>query len=176
MSTAGSVQAYAKAFYEAAMERWLGVFDTVSARLEQNQKLLDQLSTADTGQRQRLLDSHIPPDVDAPVRNFLYALLERGDLGQLPEIAAHLRQMMAALGEGPLPVEVATAVNLTAEEQQDMAAKLQQRFGNNISVRYRVDPAILGGVVVRAGDKLIDGSVATRLAEMKQALGVAARE
>ena len=39
-------------------------------------------------------------------------------------------------------------------------------------MRYRVDPAILGGLIVRVGDKLIDGSVASRLAAMKQALGV----
>ena len=45
-----------------------------------------------------------------------------------------------------------------------------------VAIQYHKDPSILGGMIIRAGDKLIDGSVATRLQEMRQTLGVAVRE
>jgi F-type H+-transporting ATPase subunit delta len=52
-------------------------------------------------------------------------------------------------------------------------ARLETQYGADLDVRYKVDPTILGGLIVRVGDKLIDGSVASRLAAMKQVLGVA---
>jgi F-type H+-transporting ATPase subunit delta len=61
---------------------------------------------------------------------------------------------------------------LTDEQRKNLVAKLEAQYGANLVYSYRIDPAILGGMIVRVGDKLIDGSVASKLAAMKQALGV----
>ncbi len=177
MSAPDRVHAYAQAFYGAAMDRWLGALGSVGDRLAHDPQLLNRIQgNGDLASRQRLLDGVLPADVDLPVRNFLYTRLQRGDLGVLAGVVDALRDLMAQVGEGPLNVQVTSAVALTDEERQALVAKLQQRFGTNLDVHYVTDPAILGGVIIRAGDKLIDGSVATRLAEMRQALGVAVRE
>ncbi len=177
MSTPDRLHAYAQAFYAAAMDRWLGALGAVGDRLSSDPQLLNRIQgDGDLATRQRLLDGVMPADVDVPVRNFLYTLLQRGDLGLLAEVADTLRDLMSQVGESPVDVQVTSAVALTDEERQTLVSRLQQQFGANLSLRYVTDPAILGGMIIRAGDKLIDGSVATRLAEMRQALGIAARE
>jgi F-type H+-transporting ATPase subunit delta len=177
MATEDRVRTYAKAFYEAALERWLGELDTVAGHLMQDPALLNRLeSGGDLIKRQALLDSVMPADGDLPVRNFLYTLLQRGDLGSLPEIIDALRQRMTLGAEEPLVVEVTTAVDISERERQALVTKLTGQFGKNLAVQYHKDPSILGGMIIRAGDKLIDGSVATRLQEMRQTLGVAVRE
>jgi F-type H+-transporting ATPase subunit delta len=177
MAAEDSVRAYAKAFYEAALERWLGAMDAVAGRWIQDPALLNRLESGDDLiKRQALLDSMMPADVDLPVRNFLYTLMQRGDLGSLPEIIDALRQRMTLGAEEPLVVEVTTAVDLSEGERQSLVTQLARQFGKHLAIQYHKDPSILGGMIIRAGDKLIDGSVATRLQDMRQTLGVAVRE
>ncbi len=175
MSPDNRVQAYAKAFYEAAWERWMAVLAGLNDRLSQDPALGERLQTgADAGQRKQLLDELLPKDVDAPVRNLIYTLAQNGELGLLPEIEAGLRARVTRAAEEAVPVEVVSAVALTEQESQALQARLARQFGDNLDMHYRVDPSILGGMIVRAGDKLIDGSLATRLAEMRRAMGVSA--
>jgi F-type H+-transporting ATPase subunit delta len=182
MNTQDRVRSYADAFFEAAWERWLAALEAVAGRLGQDPKLLERLepkapygqaADVEFAQRQPLLDSLLPADVDLPLRNFLYALMQRGELGLLAGIADALRQRARAKVV-PVQVEVVSAVPLTDAERQTLLAKLEAQHGAGLDLRYRVDPAILGGLIVRIGDKLIDGSVASKLAAMKQVLGVSA--
>ncbi len=172
--SADRVPSYVNAFFEAALERWTGTLDSVAAALAGNAALAGRLAADDTAfaARQRLLDGLIPADTDLPVRNLLYALLQGGDLTRLPDLSAALRLRLARTEVGPTPVEVVSAVTLTDDQRQALVAKLTAQYGSNLALSYRVDPAILGGLIVRIGDKLIDGSVASKLAAMKQALGV----
>jgi F0F1-type ATP synthase delta subunit len=59
------------------------------------------------------------------------------------------------------------------EERTKLEAKLRGQYGDELAFDYRLDPAILGGVVVRIGDVVIDGSVAGKLAVMKQKMETA---
>lgn len=177
MNTAAErAQSYARAFFEAAFERWLGILDDVARKLAGNPALLANLqSTAtDFAERQVALDSFLPADTDPLVRNLLYTLLQHGELNLLPEIASSLRARSTAAA--PIPVEVTTALPLEDQQRQALEEKLAKEYGAGLAFNYRVDPAILGGIIVRVGDKLIDGSLASRLAAMRQALGVAAGE
>jgi F0F1-type ATP synthase delta subunit len=70
-------------------------------------------------------------------------------------------------------VEVTTAVPMEADQRRVLEQKLTAQYGGNLAYTYHVDNTILGGMIVRVGDKLIDGSVASRLAALKQTLGVA---
>jgi F-type H+-transporting ATPase subunit delta len=83
---------------------------------------------------------------------------------------------MAQAAAGPTPVEVTTATPLEPDQRQALETKLISQYGANLAYEYKVDSAILGGMIVRVGDKLIDGSVASRLAALKQTLGVTTTE
>jgi F-type H+-transporting ATPase subunit delta len=64
---------------------------------------------------------------------------------------------------------VISAVPMTDHQQGALADQLSQLYGRRIEVRYAIDPSIRGGLVVRVGDEIIDGSVAARLAQIRNA-------
>lgn len=66
--------------------------------------------------------------------------------------------------------EVTSALPLTEEEKEVVKADILSKLGSQATVTYRVDPNILGGLVVRVGDKVVDGSVAGQLESMRQSL------
>ncbi len=168
------VQSYATAFFEAALDRWTATMDGVAAALAQAPQISARLAASDVdfAARQRLLDSLLPADADLPVRNLLYTLAQHDELGELADIAAALRERARRAEAGPTPVDVVSAIALTPEQQYALVSRLEAQYGSNLVFSYRVDPAILGGLIVRVGDKLLDGSVASKLAAMKQSLGV----
>jgi F-type H+-transporting ATPase subunit delta len=67
---------------------------------------------------------------------------------------------------------VITALSLSDDEKEQFRQKLAAQHGDALEFDFQVDPAILGGAIVQVGDKVIDGSVVTRLASMSNALGV----
>lgn len=66
--------------------------------------------------------------------------------------------------------EVTSALPLTDDEQKTVKQDILSRIGNQATIAFRVDPSILGGLVVRVGDKVLDGSVAGQLDTMRQNL------
>jgi F-type H+-transporting ATPase subunit delta len=175
MNTDERVQSYASAFLEATLERWAATLDGVAEAVAKNPQLAERVAyvVENFAARHHLLDQVIPGDADLPVRNLLLTLVQSGELKLLPEIVVALRERVNRAEIAPVPVEVVSAVPLTDEQRKGLVAKLEAQYGVNLSYSYRVDAAILGGLIVRVGDKLIDGSVASKLAAMKQALGVA---
>jgi F-type H+-transporting ATPase subunit b len=66
--------------------------------------------------------------------------------------------------------DVVSALPLTKSEQQAVKADVLSKLGKNAEVNFRVDPSILGGLVIRVGDKVLDGSVAAQLEGLRQTL------
>jgi F-type H+-transporting ATPase subunit b len=66
--------------------------------------------------------------------------------------------------------EVTSALPLTSEEQESVKRDILSKTGSQATVTFRVDPAILGGLVVRVGDKVLDGSVAGQLQNLSQTI------
>lgn len=172
MNTGERAQSYASAFLEAAFERWLGTLDGVAATLAENRALADRLQAAgaDFAHRKGVLEGILPADTDPLVRNLLHTLMQHGDLGLLKDITAALR--LRRTEAQPVAVEVVTAIALADDQRRTLENKLSAQYGAGLAFSYRVDPGILGGIIVRVGDKLIDGSVASKLSAMKQTLGV----
>ncbi|HSK25530.1 MAG TPA: F0F1 ATP synthase subunit delta [Jiangellales bacterium] len=83
---------------------------------------------------------------------------------ELVELAARRREELVA--------EVTVAAPITAEQEQRLAAALGSVYGRTVTLQVAVDPEVLGGVVVRIDDEVIDGSVAQRLAEARRRMGV----
>jgi F-type H+-transporting ATPase subunit delta len=71
---------------------------------------------------------------------------------------------------GRVEADVTSAVPLTDAERSKLEDRLHSRFGGDLQIRYRVEPSIIGGMIVRVGDRYIDGSVASRLGQLREAL------
>ena len=102
-------------------------------------------------------------------RNFLRALAENRRLALLPEIAA-LFEKYRAETEGVVDVEVIAAREIAAPQEKRLAAALAKRLGREVRMHTRIDPSLIGGAVVRAGDLVIDGSLKGRLERLGTAL------
>jgi F-type H+-transporting ATPase subunit delta len=176
MNTGDRAHNYATAFYEATFERLLGSLTAAAQALAQQPALFQKLQAANVefADRQAALDGILVDSMDPMARNLLYTLLQHGDLPMLGEVITMLRARMQQAAAGPTPVEVTTATPLAGDQRQAVEAKLANQYGGNLAYEYKVDSAILGGMIIRVGDKLIDGSVASRLAALKQTLGVGA--
>jgi F-type H+-transporting ATPase subunit delta len=110
-------------------------------------------------------DSGVAVGEDA--RNFLAVLAHGHRLALLPEIAAQYEARRAEV-ENTIDVEVTTAMALTAGQRTMLEAALGKRFGRAVRLAERVDTALVGGAIVRAGDHVIDGSLQGRLARLEQ--------
>lgn len=162
---------YALAAFANAAGPWLSVLRAFQGELEREPELLAQLSDREVAfnSRQRQLRELLPEAVSDSCRNFLFTLMERGDLGQLPAIV----DWMAAMASGGPQVRMAivtTAYTLDAAERQRFVTALQQTHGTDLAVSFAVDASIVGGAVVRIGDQVVDGSVRARMQAMDGAL------
>lgn len=102
-------------------------------------------------------------------RNFVRVLVDNQRLLILPEIAV-LFEALRADAEKTVNVVVDSAFELSAEQQQKIIGTLKARLGREIKLICKINKELLGGIVIRAGDKVIDGSARTRLGEMANAL------
>lgn len=164
-------QTYAEAAYEAATNVWLRTLTALQQALEENPSVLASLRDpgADLGQKQALVEPFLPQGAPQEVRNFVSVLLSRNDIGLLPDVIEQFRQL-AVRGPKAQIVRVTSAVPLTDEEKRALAEKLVAQFGENLEFEYREDPSILGGLVVRVGDRVIDASVAGKLKALRETL------
>jgi F-type H+-transporting ATPase subunit delta len=97
--------------------------------------------------------------------NFLRLLADSRRLGFLPEIAARF-QTLKDEAEGTVDVTVTSAAAMPDAEREAIATALARRFNRKVRVHADVDPSLIGGAVVRAGDMVIDGSLKSRLERM----------
>jgi len=120
----------------------------------------------------RALQSSIGESVAQPVLNALKLLVERGRAGEIGDVAAAYRKTAdEALGRAKAIVTSAFA--LTPEQERIIAERFSALTGKQVSVETEVDPSLLGGIRVRIGDTLYDGSLAARLAELEKSLNQA---
>lgn len=100
------------------------------------------------------------------LKALLGLLIEKKRLDALPDIAARYEALVNE-SRGVSVAEVRSAVELSAEQLAEVKKALS-RFGKNVNVLAKVDPALLGGLVVQVGDRLWDGSVVGQLARLKE--------
>ncbi|TCT24738.1 F0F1 ATP synthase subunit delta [Thermomonas haemolytica] len=101
--------------------------------------------------------------------NFLGLLFDNRRLGLLPEIAGLFDELRFE-AERVVRAKVTSAVALPAAELETIKAALRRRFGREVEVETAVDPALLGGAVIDAGDVVIDGSLKGKLGRLQAAL------
>lgn len=164
---------YATAIFSLALDEWLAALNQVKDNLANNSALADKLQnvTLTFGEKQPLLDSILPMNISQHGRNFLYTLLKEGQIGLVGEVLADLERLSKG-GPQVQATYVTTATALNNEDKDKFRQKLRAQYGDKLEFVFNVDPAIMGGAIVQIGDKLIDGSVATRLNAIGNVLGV----
>jgi F-type H+-transporting ATPase subunit delta len=103
------------------------------------------------------------------VRNFLHLLARNRRLAALPEIIGGYKKRLAD-SRGEITARVTTAQALTDAQIADLAEKLKRSFGTKVALDIWIDPAIIGGLVVKVGSRLIDGSLRSKLQRLQLAL------
>lgn len=94
--------------------------------------------------------------------NFIRVLQDNRRIALLPEIA-QLFEVLRAEAEGRVEAQVISAFEITPEQLKKISAALKKKFGRDVDVVTRVDTALVGGMIIRAGDVVIDGSVRGKL-------------
>lgn len=108
-------------------------------------------------------------DIDDAFRNFVTTLGAYNRLSVLPVIRA-LFEDLKAEAEKTLDVEVQTAYELSTKQLQTLAAALSKRLDRTVNPQQVVNPALIGGLVIRAGDVVVDGSVRGKLSQLAESL------
>jgi F-type H+-transporting ATPase subunit delta len=164
-------QDYAAAIYDLALEPWLKQLGGIQKVVKGDAALRDDLHSPGLSTRDKLdqLSQAMPVEVSGEVRKFLGTLLEAGQIDQLDAILLELDRLAQRRPERTV-AHVTSAVPLTESEQEAMRAKLADQFGSDLEMRFEVDASLLGGVRLRVGDRIIDGSVAGKLAALRDHL------
>ena len=111
-----------------------------------------------------------PLGIDSTTANFLNVLAKNGRLGELKSIVRVVRQL-AAGHRGETTAEVTSARALDDRQVADLKSKLKARIGGaDVVIDAKVDPSLLGGIVVRLGSQMIDASIRTKLNTLANAM------
>jgi F-type H+-transporting ATPase subunit delta len=102
-------------------------------------------------------------------KNFIGVLAGNRRLSALPDVVRAFATIAAAQ-RGEVTAEVTTAHPLNDDQLAQLAAKLKAREGKQVKIKAKVDPEILGGLVVKIGSRQIDSSIRTRLNSLAQAM------
>lgn len=179
MAKKASARRYAQAVFQIAFEKrdlakW-------QSDLRQLAVLNEDPAVADLLENPRLrFDDKVKvlngvlKDVGPFAMNLVYLLAQRNSLKILGEIAAEFEHL-ADDSRGIQRAGVVTAVPLDADDRRKLETNLSAVVGKTVVVTPEVDPAVLGGVVARVGGKLLDASVRSRLAALKNEIGSAVR-
>ncbi|WP_217475693.1 F0F1 ATP synthase subunit delta [Stutzerimonas stutzeri] len=106
---------------------------------------------------------------DAQAQNFIQVIAENDRLALLPDIYAQF-ELYKAEQEKSIDVDVTSAFALSDEQQDKLAKVLSARLGREVRLHAAEDATLIGGVLIRAGDLVIDGSVRGKLAKLAEAL------
>ena len=123
----------------------------------------------DKSKIENLLEGLLGGELKAQQRNFVRVLVENRRLLLLPEVVS-IFEALRSEAEKTVNVVVDSAFELSDAQQEKIISSLKTRLGREIKLVCKVNKELLGGVVIRAGDKVIDGSARTRLGEMANAL------
>jgi F-type H+-transporting ATPase subunit delta len=139
-----------------------------SRLLDGNDELRSTLTDASipVSRRQQVVEDLLGGKASPTTVSLLSMVIGAGRSRDLPGIIDELVKLSAASAQKQV-AEVRTAIDLDEDQRSRLAAALQQAVGSPVEVKVIVDPDVLGGVVAQIGDTVIDGSIRTRLDQLK---------
>jgi len=172
---AAAERRYARALFEAAQDR--NRLDEVQRDLSDFVEAVREVPELRALLRDPVLDRRVKiaalSDVlagsDELVRNFVLVLTEEGRAGELEETEREFERFLAD-ETGRLSLELATAVELSDEEAGRIVQQIERASGRNVEATRRVDPDLLGGVVLQVGSLRLDASLRGRLDRLRREL------
>ncbi len=166
---------YAEAAFEVAtrdgtIEAWRSELDVAGAVASDDKvgRMLGNPAVA-LETRVEMAASILGKAVSKPVLNLIGLMLRRGRIHELPHVAAEFRRL-DNVRQGIIEATATSAAPLTPDEIRAVTARMEQLTGGRIELDTQVDPSLLGGLIVRVGDRLIDGSVRGRLERLRNKL------
>jgi F-type H+-transporting ATPase subunit delta len=169
------VRRYAEAAFEVALrddtvEAWRSELDA-AATIGSNERIEHVLANPAVPLETRIetAASIFGTIVSKPVLNIIGLMIRRGRIGELPRLAAEFRRLDNAR-QGITLATATSAAPLTPDEIRALTERMEQFTGGRVELDVQVDPSLLGGLVVRVGDRLIDGSVRGRLERLRNQL------
>jgi F-type H+-transporting ATPase subunit delta len=162
--------AFAYASEQGATDNWSTALNLLSAAV-QDDAFSAYLSRPELtpAEQVSIIAKVLGEDQNAAVSNFLTLLAENARLVLLPEIAAEYEQLKSQ-NNNTVDVVIESAFELTPVQQQLLTHALEKKFEAAVSVTVEVNPALIAGVVIRAGDQVIDDSALNKLEKMRTRL------
>ncbi|WP_456296483.1 F0F1 ATP synthase subunit delta [Vibrio sp. AK197] len=165
---------YAKAAFDFAVEKneldqW-GQMLSFAAEVANNEQIKELLTGSVSADKlAELFVAVCGEQVNAHGQNLLKVMAENGRLMALPDVCEQFLAFKQE-HEKEIDVEVISATALSDQQQADISSKLEQRLERKVKLNCSVDEALLGGVIIRAGDLVIDNSARGRLNRLSDAL------
>jgi F-type H+-transporting ATPase subunit delta len=150
----------ARALFDALMS---GVLESLKAAAPKLQGVTPEAADAQS----RILAA-LPPDTPPMIGRFLIGLAGAGKLGDLPAVLREFEYLAQAGGAITLDAEVTSAVELSDAQRNRIISDLQGRYGEGLSVRFTTDESLIGGLIIRVGDQVLDNSLRTRLGAIQR--------
>jgi len=169
-------QVYSAALYQSALP--LGLADSVleelleiASLLKKNPKLeaFFSIPVISRDEKTRLVKLVFEGKCSPLVMNFIFVLNEHDRLGLLGA-SVHAYQILNETRKNQLQVHVITSVKVTPEQEIALLKALQIKLGKQPVLSYTVDDSIVGGLIIKAGDWLWDGSLRSRLQSLRNQL------
>jgi F-type H+-transporting ATPase subunit delta len=137
--------------------------------LEKNYELKQALSdkSLDRAQRSKILEELLEDKVSPHTLSLLTFIVGQGRARQLPQILEEVSELAAEARNSAI-AEVRSAVPLDNDQRTKLADALSKATGKKIEVKVLVDPSVVGGIVAKIGDTIIDGTVRHRLDQLKE--------
>ncbi len=169
---------YARALFEAArsadrLDRVREELDDLSAAVEAVPELAAVLENPEVDPEQKaaiLVD--VLGDADELVVNFVRLLAEKGRAAEVVGVAREYDALVAE-EQRVLTVELTTAYELSDDEAGEIVARIESASGRPVDATRKVDPRLIGGMVLQAGSMRLDASVRGRLQRLRQELTTA---
>ncbi len=108
-------------------------------------------------------------DLRPQTQNLMRLLIEHQRTSEQSAIRREFERM-ADQASGIVHATLTTSIPLEEDERQRLRGVLQRKLGREVILRHQVDPALIGGARIQVGDQLVDGSVQTKLEQLRQAL------
>lgn len=166
---------YAEAAFEVAVrddavEAWRNELDTAAAVVAEERigrALANPAIPLDT--RIATAEATFGRLVGPKVQNLISLMLRRGRIQELPRLAAEFRRLDDER-QGVTRASVTSTLPLEPDEVRALEERLASATDRRVALELKVDPSLLGGLVVRLGDRLVDGSVRSRLERLRNRL------
>ena len=144
------------------------LFDAVNGRALE---LLRSAAAQVTDGRTETLEAFVKgaPNASPEARNLLLALAQEGKLGQISAVSQAF-EALTQTGGRALTGDVTSAEELTESQRAAVIADLRGKYGQGLELAFRVDPTLIGGLIIRVGDQVLDNSLRTRLSAVQRSL------